>query len=123
MLRIPNFFSLVLIAVLTFGIGAGQIIRALHEIDAAGQVTHVICGESGTTTVTVDREGNPVTPAESCAHCSSCLHFAVALPLPFGPAACRSNLSDTMPRAEFTSAELKRLWRPEARGPPAAKET
>jgi hypothetical protein len=113
-----------LIASLLLSAAVSELFRTSHEISSAGHNTVVICGQNGTSVVTLDRDGIPIDPADtSCVHCTACTLVSV-LEMPstvfFDRAACAKE-----PNVRVVS---KPVWgtyvaRKLPRGPPSEFKT
>lgn len=114
--------SLVLVLSLILGAGVGGYLRTAHEIAAAGQVTLVICGESGAETLTLDRDGNVVeTQGGACAHCGACMGVAdFVLPAQMQDRVPLAHACRVYPMAQHLSPSHQREIR-SARDPPVAR--
>ena len=115
-------FGLLLTASLVLSAAAGGYLRTAHEIARAGQSDIVICGEFGTRTITLDRNGNPVEPAPSaCGHCSDCTLAAFAV-LPQAMAGGFDATRPDDPKPDCAqSIRLARFAGFHPRGPPVRK--
>ncbi|MCV2881257.1 DUF2946 family protein [Actibacterium sp. XHP0104] len=69
-----SFLSLLLALCLMMAAAAGGSLRTAHALSQAGQMSIIICGNNGVEEITLDRNGNPVTPAPAgeCDHCADC---------------------------------------------------
>jgi hypothetical protein len=88
-----------------------------------GAMTMVICATDGPTAIIVDATGKPITPGQGCCDCTSC----TATPDTLAPA--RYLLRATPLRAVMVllparnaSRHRTKSTRPQARGPPNAKQ-
>lgn len=113
--------ALLLVLSLLLSAGSSGFLRAAHAVARAGQQTLVICSETGAETITLDRDGNPVSPATPCAHCADCTVPAAvlfaAVPTTARPAAQSRRLSPPLVRRlNAIPVDPSR-----ARGPPATK--
>ncbi|WP_432616741.1 DUF2946 family protein [Albidovulum sp.] len=88
---------------------------------APGGTAFVICAETGSSTIYLDRSGNPVAPMKNCGTCPHCLLPTALLTPPSAevPARCAIWESAQIRAAEATLPARPRL-RPETRGPPPA---
>lgn len=95
-------------------------VQALPLVHGLGGEEIVICSDGGIETIMLDRDGNPVGPADSCATCPDCLSVdSVDLP---EPGALPVNGEAIAVSARRLPVELPCLsrphLRPETRGPP-----
>ena len=75
----PFMLSLLLAVSLMLAAGVGGALRTDHAIAESGLETIVICGSEGAETVTLNREGAPVSPAtDQCPHCADCTLTPIA---------------------------------------------
>lgn len=116
---IPATASLLAVC-LTLSALADGYVRTAHAVAKAGQTTLVICGQDGASTVTLDRDGNPVAPA-TCAHCADCT--VVPAPVPASAVQTVQRMEAQAPDAPAARTDRPApapvLYTP--RGPPASE--
>ncbi len=82
----------------------------------------VICSTSGTSVVTLNKDGNPVAPSHSnCGHCADCIVVSSALIATIKNVAFQSAESDLIIISPITSSRRADSIRVLPRGPPASK--
>lgn len=88
---------------------------------APGGTAFVICAETGSSTIYLDRSGNPVAPMKNCANCPDCL-LPTALLTPPSPELPERHASWHLDQAHAAEVVLpaRPHLRPETRGPPPA---
>lgn len=116
MIRITRLFS-TLVLILAFCAGTG--VMAVARAQAAGPQGQniVICSGYGVVTITVDAEGNPISPVHPCPDCVAGL-AAVLVPSSLSiavPLAIARFVPN--PKAEIWHV-LQPLYSAQARGPP-----
>ncbi|MHA3980095.1 hypothetical protein ACW9UR_20665 [Halovulum sp. GXIMD14794] len=109
-----------LVAALTLSAAAGGYLGTVHEIARTGQTEIVICSETGTRTVILDRDGNLVErQSAACGHCADCMMVPIGVApktrdLPRLPAIA---FLDEAPEPTGLRRPA-RMGLPDARGPP-----
>ncbi|MFT6459066.1 MAG: hypothetical protein ACJARR_003490 [Pseudophaeobacter arcticus] len=109
----------ILLASLLLATSVSGFFGASHELARVGQSTLVICGQDGTSVITLDRNGTPVTPAStSCGHCADCSLISVFdLPV-FTAIARQATQAQLTARADTETILTSGFARHLPRGPP-----
>ncbi len=108
-----------LITSLLLAVPASGLFQVAHEISSIGQNTLVICGKNGARNVTLDRNGNPVDPANAiCGHCADCSVVSV-FDLPAIAGSMRVAAQErSIATVVIKTPKILRLARYQPRGPP-----
>ena len=119
MFAFVRLFCCVILAISLSGYG----VSARADMGSDGTAFEmVICATDGPTTIFIDSNGNPVTPAAQCCDCVACNAPASALVTDgfHGPAAPVA-VSDLVIVAQAFTPNARHNTRPQARGPPPAQ--
>lgn len=119
MFALLRLFCCLILAISLSGYGVSA--RADMRSDGAA-IEMVICATDGPTTILIDSNGNPVTPAAQCCDCVACNAPAAALVTDgFHGHAAPVAVSDLVIVAQAVTPPPSHNARPQARGPPSAQ--
>ena len=122
-IRMFAMLRLISCVILAISLGTYGIMARAEMAAGSAAMEMVICATGGPVTISVDNTGNPVTPASHCCDCVACNTAATGLIADvFQLNASAARVSDLVIQAQALAPHPSHNTRPQARGPPPAKQ-